>query len=195
MALGDARLCGPVLGLSAVAFLFASPALAATGGSSGVNGILLGIAVTLVGLICISIWLFRRSERQGAQARLRGEALDALPQAILVANAAGETLQVNSAWRGRVPGREENALDALEEAVSHDEAGRKAFSRLRASALASGVADAEIPVRQSNGQNWWCRISVRPMPQTEGAAQWSLDDSPARNALDQAVAAEQNRLV
>ena len=148
----DARR-GAAAGLSAAALLFATPAQAATGGSAAVNGILLGIAFTLVALICISIWLFRRAERQGGQARLRGEALDALPQAILVATAEGETLQVNAAWRGRVPGREENALNALEEAVSHDEVGRKAFSRLRASALANGVADAEIPVRQSNGQN------------------------------------------
>ncbi|MBT5457775.1 MAG: response regulator [Rhodospirillaceae bacterium] len=180
---------------SLAASLMASPAAAATERSVAVNGILLGIAVALVGLIGISIWLFRRAERQGAQARLRGEALDALPQAILVTDALGETLQINAAWRGRVPGREEKALEALEESVSHDEAGRKAFARLRASALANGVADAEIPVRQANGQNWWCRISVRPMPQTAGAVQWSLEDSPARNALDQAVAAEQNRLI
>ena len=190
-----AGLFGRVCGLSVAGSMFGSPAMAATGGSAGVSGILLGIAVTLVGLICISIWLFRRAERQGGQARLRGEALDALPQAILVANAAGETLQINSTWRGRVPGREENALEALEEAVSHDEAGRKAFARLRASALANGVADAEIPVRQSNGQNWWCRISVRPMPRTADAVQWSLEDSPVRNALDQAVAVEQDRLI
>jgi two-component system cell cycle sensor histidine kinase/response regulator CckA len=175
--------------------LMSSPAMAATGGSSAANWILLGTAAALVGLICLSIWLFRRAERQGGQARLYGESLDALPQAILVTNALGETLQVNASWRGRIPGRQEKALEALEAAVSHDETGRKAFARLRASALANGVADTEIPVRQANGQSWWCRISVRPMPLTAGAVQWSLEDSPARNALAEAVAAEQDRLI
>lgn len=188
-------MAGPLHLAAFLTFLIVSPARAATGGSPAANWILLGIAITLIALICISIWLFRRAERQGGQARLRGEALDALPQAILVANAMGETLQVNAAWRGRVPGREENALEALEAAVSHDEAGRKAFARLRAGALANGVADAEIPVRQANGQNWWCRISVRPMPQTADTVQWSLEDRPARNALDEAVASEQKRLI
>lgn len=184
------------LGLALLPTLFVSlPAMAAGGASTAASWILLGTATALVGLIFMSIWLFRRAEGQGAQAQLRGEALDALPQAILVADTAGETLQLNAAWRGRVPGHEEHALEALEGAVAHDEAGRKAFARLRASALAGGVADAEIPIRQANGQNWWSRIAVRPMPRTEGAVQWSLEDSPARNALDEAVAAEQNRLI
>lgn len=143
----------------------------------------------------MSIWLFRRMVSLGDDARLRGEALDALPQAILVATASGEPLQVNSAWRHRVPGRDGDGLTALEAAIVGDEEGRKSFSRLRASALAGGVGDAEIALRQAGGQSWWCRVSVRPMPHTAGAVQWSLEECPVRNALDLAMAEEQERLI
>ena len=151
----------------------------------------MGIAVTLVTLMGVSIWLFRRSESFGGMARLRSETLDALPQAIMVATTAGEVLQVNAVWKNRVPDGENKGFDALEAAIVGDDDGRKALSRLRATAMAGGVGEAELALRQASGQSWWCRMSVRPMPQTAGAVHWSLEEIPARNALDDAVGREQ----
>ena len=189
------RILWPLLLWLIPVLLFTTPAAAAgNGGSSASSWILIGIAVTLVGLIGISIWLFRRSERFGSTARLRGESLDALPQAIMVATLAGDAVQVNSAWKSRVPGRDEDGLGALEAAMLDDDSGRRALSRLRATAMAGGVGEAEVAVRQANGQSWWCRLSVRPMPLTDGMVQWNLAEIPARNALDDAVGREQDRL-
>lgn len=189
------RILWPLLLWLIPGLLFVTPAAAAGEDGFGTTSwILIGIAVTLVTLIAISIWLFRRSERFGGMARLRGETLDALPQAILVSSTAGETLQVNAVWRNRVPGRDDDGLGALEAATADDEDGRRALSRLRATAMAGGVGEAELPVRQASGHSWWCRVSVRPMPQTAGTVQWMLEEVPARNALDKAVEREQERL-
>ncbi|MDA0652623.1 MAG: ATP-binding protein [Proteobacteria bacterium] len=178
--------------------LFATPAAAATAAGSRVsnasNWILIGLAITLVSLLSLSIWLFRRSERFGSMGRLRGETLDALPQAIMVATIAGDALQVNVAWKRRVPGWERNGLSALEAAMVDDDTGRRALSRLRATAMAGGAGEAEVVIRQAGGQSWWSRISVRQMPQSAGMVQWTLEEIPARNALDEAVGREQDSL-
>jgi len=129
------RILWPLLLWLIPVLLFATPASAAGDRAAGTSSwILMGIAVTLVTLMGVSIWLFRRSESFGGMARLRGETLDALPQAIMVATTAGEVLQVNAVWKDRVPDGENKGFDALEAAIVGDDDGRKALSRLRATA-------------------------------------------------------------
>jgi len=189
------RILWPLILWLVPVLLFATPAAAAGSHVSRAGSyILIGIAVTLVALIGISIWLFRRSENFGSVARLRGETLDALPQALMVATVAGDSVQVNSAWKRRVPHTNGDGLGALEAALAGDDSSRKALARLRATAMAGGVGDAEVAIRQSSGHSWWCRISVRPMPRTPGTVQWILEEIPARNALDEVVEREQDRL-
>jgi two-component system cell cycle sensor histidine kinase/response regulator CckA len=195
MFIAGGRILWPLLLWLVPVLLFAAPAAAADSRASNASSwILIGIAVTLVALISISIWLFRRSERFGSLARLRGETLDALPQAIMVATIAGDALQTNRAWNSRVPGPTEDGLGALEAAMVDDESSRRFLSRLRATAMAGETGEAEVAIRQENGHSWWCRLSVRPMPQSAATVQWSLEEIPARNALDDAVGHEQDRL-
>jgi two-component system cell cycle sensor histidine kinase/response regulator CckA len=61
--------------------------------------------------------------------------------------------------------------------------------------MAGGIGEAEALVRQPEGSGRWCRLSVRPMPHSQGMVQWALEEIPARNALDDALEHEQKSLI
>jgi hypothetical protein len=105
------RILWPLLLWLTPVLLFTTPAAAAGNhASSASSWILIGIAVTLVVLIGVSLWLFRRSEKFGGTARLRGKTLDALPQATMVATIASAALQTNAVRKSRVPECDEGSV-------------------------------------------------------------------------------------
>jgi len=94
MFFDGSRILWPLLLWLIPVLLFTTPAVAAGNqASSASNWILIGIAVTLVVLIGVSLWMFCRSERFGGTARLRVKSLNALPQATMLATIASDTLQ------------------------------------------------------------------------------------------------------
>ena len=154
-----------------------------------------GVAVVLAALIA---WLTVRGGKADRAAARRGMALDALPDAVLLADKAGAEFYANKAWRACLAEDEAvetaSGLSMLEGRLAPEAENLQVFVRLMAAAAARDVDSGDLAIVVGDGHKAWYRVSVRPADDGT-AVLWTLSAKETRNALEAAIAAEQARLV
>lgn len=154
-----------------------------------------GVAVLLAVTIA---WLSVRGRHADRAAASRGMALDALPEAVLLADKAGTALFANKAWENCLGGEGAagTALDlsALEGRLAPEADNLQVFVRLMAAAAARDADGGDLAIVVEGGHKAWYRVTVRPADDGTSIL-WTLSAEDSRNALEAAIAAEQARLV
>jgi len=180
-------------GVAAGALLTVAPAPAWSAGAAvgTVPGswLLLGSWGLALGIAALCAALIVRYRKAQARALSGEAALDALDEAVLLCDGPGRALAANRKWRERFGAGA--GLDVLQAALDDI----SPLSRLRVAIAAGDSAAEEIALPYGAGRRRWWRLAVGPAPGMPGAALWRLGDAAARNALDDAVAAQYGGMV
>lgn len=147
------------------------------------------IALTVVALF----WYRTRFKDAQKNSALHREALDAMEQAVLLADWRGQTVLSNSKWSSRVSDASAG-LAGLKSMLFDDVDNRHALQELEIAAAAHESAQRDIAIIDGNGHKAWCQLSVKPIDGAEPMSLWTLTDSEVRNAVDAAISSEQELL-
>ncbi len=162
--------------------------------------ILIAAVLGAIALLLAGVWLLAVRGRRAMDAgAMRELALDALPQAVLLADGDGVSLFANQAWRDCLAAAgtgplEEWGLAALERILAPEPDNLKIFVRLNAAASARDAESSNVAVLGEGGHKSWYNLAVHPAADGK-AVLWMLSKDEARNALDAAIAGEQARMV
>jgi two-component system, cell cycle sensor histidine kinase and response regulator CckA len=164
------------------------------------------IAASGGALVLIVVWMTVRGNRATGAAATRAMALDSLQQAVLLTDRAGALLFANQSWRdclSRPDAAKSEAgsgdggkwgPESLERILAPEVENLQTFVRLNAAATAGGSESRDIAVIDASGHKSWYRASVQLAADGKGVL-WILAVDDTRNALDAAIAIEQERMV
>ena len=151
--------------------------------------------------IVVLVWYRMRFKEAQRLATLHRTALDSMENAVLLADRRGQNVLANRNWTLRVGGNESETaaennqgLASLKGILFDEEPNRQALQELEVAAAAHEAAVREIAIIDKNGHKAWCRLSVCPVDGDSSLSLWSLSDADVRNALQEAIDAEQGLL-
>jgi two-component system cell cycle sensor histidine kinase/response regulator CckA len=148
--------------------------------------VVLGVLATagLLALFALAVGLVRLGRPQPV-AGLGDDAVDGVPEGLVVTDAAGRVLYANAAYlmlagldaarRGEAP--------SLERLIAGDADAAEPMFRLAGAARGGGTAEEEIrlshPIAHPSGSPRWYRLSVRPLPGPGSRRLWRVADVTA----------------